>query len=210
MRLSIPLLRKVRAWVEWRWVKQEARRFPAYPVEEWSLQRNIALNGALLGISTVMVAQLATKDKIDKPLMLAAAGFALCIPLLAFVIVHDLEAHGKRLQPALDSVIVAGVLGVLLCIAGLATVFWHFHPYIGVLFAGCSAISLVAWYDYSIALRQANSGPVETHSHTLPAPIMGDGGVPQSGGDGTDLRDQEMPDPPHPASEAEEQSVPSP
>src|SRR5262245_32318421 len=90
----------------------------------------------LLGLSAAAVIQMADKEGLNTPQMVAGYFFALAIPLLAVGLITDYARRGGTFIPWWRDLL--GLAGALAAVVGLGALFFHFGIGPGVIFAlGC-------------------------------------------------------------------------
>jgi len=112
--------------------------------------------GAFLGIDIIAALQFLTINSLDKRLTVALYCFMILIPLLA------LRLRAILLHAGLENYVltwylpVTTTLGILLSVAAMAAMFFHFSIRAGYVFCGLVVFGFLASHHYGSKLLKAN------------------------------------------------------
>ncbi|MCB9100442.1 MAG: hypothetical protein H6632_12940 [Anaerolineales bacterium] len=124
--------------------------------DERSIRYNIVTQGGLLGLDTVIVAQLLSSDSLDIFLHTSTILFAAAIPLLAFSVWNE-QSKLERMNIvtwSMDNH--AATWGVFLSTFGIAVIFYHFSNLAGVIFTVIVYLLVHAHLSYLARLDRVN------------------------------------------------------
>jgi hypothetical protein len=138
--------------------KDEIRRPDSYWYKS-NRDSNIVYLSALGGVALVATTQLLQASKLDLPLTISIYAFAFAIPLLAGEILIQRQMSLYKYAALTDVTFLAQV-GLFIATIGVASLFFHFSWFTGVLFGVGSGLvygSLSKWLAVAKAINEENN-----------------------------------------------------
>lgn len=127
-----------------------------YKTNKESLVEDQIVFGALMGLDVIIVLQLMTLARLDKPLSVALYCFVVAIPLLAMYVLSILTTMKYEYDVWVWYHLAAILAGGLASLAGVGALFFHFSWVAGGLFALLSVLGLGAYFHYNGQLKKLN------------------------------------------------------